>query len=193
MFQTLAGDLFVGTVSQAVYDVTTLAQLKSVMNVDCSLTTKQRASQLKDSLVLNVFTLENFVELLNANQVNLALDFIPIVLSRVAIQAVNITSGGRIHLVGMAFDVVRRCYSLYHAREQMEKLPEVLGKGQQEPVFLFRDDYILKLMVSLVTLGRIIALGVPYTALGRLRTAGLEHLFRMTRLATGFFSVNFAE
>jgi hypothetical protein len=53
----------------------------------------------------------------------------------------------------------------------MEKMPEVLGKGQQEPVFLFRDDYILKLMVSLVTLGRVIVFGVPYTTLRWLGTA----------------------
>jgi hypothetical protein len=54
-------------------DVTTLAQLKSVINVDCSLPTKQGVSQLKDSFALNVFTLENHVQLLNANQMNLAL------------------------------------------------------------------------------------------------------------------------
>jgi hypothetical protein len=100
---------------QVTHDVTTLAQLKSVINVDCALTTKQRASQLRDSFALNVFTLENRMKLLNANQVNLGLSFIPIVLWRVATQAVNITSGGRIRLVGMAFDVVRRCYSLDHA------------------------------------------------------------------------------
>jgi hypothetical protein len=34
----------------------------------------------------------------------------------------------------------------------------------------------------------VIALGVPYTALGRLGTAGLDHLFGITRLATGFDS-----
>jgi hypothetical protein len=111
---------------QDVHDVTTLAQLTSVINVDCSLTTKQGASQLKDSLSLNAFRLENLVKLLNANQLNLALYFIPIVLWGVAIQAVNGTSGGRMHLVGMAFDVVRRCHSFYHASEQTEKLPEVI-------------------------------------------------------------------
>jgi hypothetical protein len=43
-------------------------------------------------------------------------------------------------------------------------------------------------MVSMATLGRVIALGVSYTALGRLGRAELEHFFGITRLATGFDS-----
>jgi hypothetical protein len=143
---------------------------------------------LKASLALNVFTLENLVKSLNANHVNLALSFIPIVPWRVAVQAVNISSRGRIHLVGMAFDIVQQCYSLYQTSQLTEKLPEGLGKGQQGPVFLVRDDDMLKQMVFLVTHSLVIALGVPYTALGRLGMAELEHLFGMTRLAPGLDS-----
>jgi hypothetical protein len=121
--------------SQAAHDVTTLAQLKSVRNVDCFLTTKQGASQWKDSLALNVFTFENLVKLLKANSVNLVLFFIPIVLWTVAIQAVNITNGGRIHWAGMALmlsgDVIR---SIMQANRG-ENSRKCSGKDSNDPCY----------------------------------------------------------
>jgi hypothetical protein len=139
---------------------------------------KSPGSQLKDSLALRVFTLENLAKLVGSNSTIAAIYFLPVVLWRLANQAVNITRDGRLHLLDIAFQAARRCNSAL----QLCKLPKTGGKN--EKLFLYRQVDLQRLLSSLVVIGVILTLPMPRINLARIGTSGLEHLFGVTRLGT---------
>jgi hypothetical protein len=139
---------------------------------------KSPGAQLKDSIAMGVFNLENLVTLLGCGQLDAAIYFMPIVLWRVANQALNVTRNVRVDLLRTAFEVTRRCdWRLAECR--MNTVNRV-----NEPVYLYRQEDIEKMLSSLVVIGYILRMPLEKINLARLGTSPLEHLFGVTRLGT---------
>jgi hypothetical protein len=159
-------------------------KLNELLGLGYALTKQKGTAQLKDSLALQVFTLENLLILLKGRCMDAALFMLPPVFWRTAIQSRNITMGARFQLLSVAYDVVWNCWTWFQTNREFT-FPELNKAG---PSFPFRDCDMLKFMVSLVSLGRILKLNIPDTDLSRPATANLEHLFGWLRLGTGFDS-----
>jgi hypothetical protein len=84
-------------------------KLSKVFPIGNGLEPKYNGSQLKDAAALQVFTLENRVALLANGNLHEALYFLSIVVWRVTNHSLNITREGRIRLLGIAFEVGRKC------------------------------------------------------------------------------------
>jgi hypothetical protein len=155
-------------------------EIADSLNLGRCLTQVPPDAQLKDALAMNVFTLRNLNSLLHQGHLNAALYFLPIVLWRVANQALNITRESRIRLLASAFDVVRLCDAQLHSSGLSEQ-----GRcDSQSVIFLYRQIDMNKLITSLVVLGLILMLPIDRISLSRIGTSALEHLFGVTRLGT---------
>jgi hypothetical protein len=155
-------------------------EIADTLNIAHCLTRIQPDAQLKDALAMNMFTLSNLITLLEQGHVNAVLFFMPIVLWRVAIQAINITRDSRVRLLAAAFDVVRLCDAQLHSSGLNEKG----RRGSDSPLFLYRHIDMSKMMTSLIVLGFVLMLPIDQINLSRIGTAALEHLFGVTRLGT---------
>jgi hypothetical protein len=139
---------------------------------------KSPGAQLKDSIAMAVFNIENLVELLRGGHIDAAIYFMPIVLWRLANQGLNITRPVRVQLLKNAFEVMRRC-DWQHKVCQMRTVNPI-----GEPVYLYREEDIEKMLSSLVVLGYILRMPIEKINMSRLGTCALEHLFGVTRLGT---------
>jgi hypothetical protein len=141
-------------------------------------------AQLKDSIALNLFTLRNVSKLYANGKFHAGMYFLPIVLWRLAIQALNITREMRVQLLKAAFEIVRETNRAANLRENT--LPEKAAKGSNQTVLFYRKDDVMKFLSSLAVLGYILrnADAIEDLALNRIGTANLEHLFGVTRLGT---------
>jgi hypothetical protein len=74
---------------------------------------KSPGAQLKDSIAMGFFNLENLVALLRGGHTVAAIYFMPIVLWRIVNQALNIRRSTRVQLLRNAFETVRWCYRQY--------------------------------------------------------------------------------
>jgi hypothetical protein len=158
-----------------------------VLNVGPALTTNKGSAQLKDSLALKVFTIQNLVKILRhgldepgsiAEAALAGMFFAPNVLWRLANQGRNITNKSRVLLLELAYNIVR---VLAEFREKSDLLE--CGEAGSV-VFPFRRQDMRSFLVSLATLAYLIGLGVENLSLARLSTANLEHLFGLLRLGT---------
>jgi hypothetical protein len=151
-----------------------------LLGLDDCLTKMSPGAQLKDSLALRVFNLENVVKLFGTNAIHAALYFLPIVLWRVINQAQNITRDGRIQILDVAFQAARmwdHCLENSHLHEKS-------SKENPGPLTFVRHADVKRLLSSLVAIGFVLTLPIKRINLARLGTSGLEHLFGMTRLGT---------
>jgi hypothetical protein len=130
---------------------------------------------LKDDVALQVFMLEDLVILLANGNLYEALCFLPIVLRRVANQALNITREGRIRVFGIAFEVGRKCADAY----EHCSVPHRCSFGKM--TFFYRIEDIRKLLCSLVVIGVILSLPLPRIAINRFGTIDPEHLFGVAK------------
>jgi hypothetical protein len=153
-------------------------EIAQQLNLGDSLNPKSPGSQLKDAIAMRVFTIENLTLLLQHEEINAALYFLPIVCWRVVNQAINMRRDDRLTLLNVAFDLVRSCLS--HLQDSGMKQQGAVG----EPLYLFRKVDLQKMMSSFVVIGFILQLPMEKINLGRIGTSGLEHLFGVTRLAT---------
>jgi hypothetical protein len=119
--------------------------------------------------------LENLVTLLATNNLQAALYFMPTVLWRLAIEALNITRETRFWLLNIAFDVVRRCAIFCNGADLIEQ------GAPDTTVGFYRGDDIEKSLGSLLVLGSILRLPIKRIALNRVSSNGLEDLFGTTR------------
>jgi hypothetical protein len=106
-------------------------ELTAMLPVGDCLKPKSKGGQLKDAIALRVFTLENFVTLLMHGKIQEALYFMPIVLWRVANQALNVTREARLKLFGIAYDVTKECAMFY---DQCE-VPHICAVLVNKPSF----------------------------------------------------------
>jgi hypothetical protein len=134
-------------------------EIAELLGVGDCLKPKSNGAQLKDAIALRVFTLENVVTLLMNNKLQEALYFLPIVLWRVANQALNVTREARVKLLGTAFDVTRRCATLYDGCGLSH------GTHFGEETFFWRCEDIDKMLVSLAVLGYLLTLPIPRIAI----------------------------
>jgi hypothetical protein len=111
------------------------------------------------------------------NKLQEALYFLPIVLWRVANQALNVTREARVKLLGSAFDVTQRCAALYDGCDWSH------SAHFGEKAFFWRRDDIDKILASLAVMGHIVTLRIPRIAINRIGTVDFEHLFGVTRVA----------
>jgi hypothetical protein len=153
-------------------------EIAQQLNLGDSLDAKSPGSQLKDAIAMRVFTIENLTLLLQHENINAALYFLPIVCWRVVNQSINMQRDDRLKLLGVAFDVARSCHA--HLQDSGMKQQGAVG----EPLYLFRMVDLQKMMSSFIVIGFILQLPMEKINLGRIGTSGLEHLFGVTRLAT---------
>jgi hypothetical protein len=152
--------------------------ITAVLELGKDLDNKSPNSQLKDSIALRVFNLRNLVRLLEKGLLDVALYFMPIVLWRVANQAINITRASRRSLLNAAFDVMR----MFERQIQHAGVPPTGLRNAT--IYLFHAADIKKMLSSLVVLGYILDMPIDRINLARLGTSGLEHLFGTARLGT---------
>jgi hypothetical protein len=154
------------------------ADIAVCLGIGNGLEHKSPGSQLKDSIALRVFSLENLVNLLSKGMFHAALSFMPIVLWRVVNQAVNIKRRSRIQLLDYAFQAARICDCWAKSSGLKEK------GARSEGLFLYRSVDLQKMLSSLVVLGFILSLPMDRINLARIGTSSLEHLFGVTRVQT---------
>jgi hypothetical protein len=159
-------------------------ELADILGAHNYLKPNNLGSQLKDSVALNLFTASNALLLLEHENYQAAIYFLPIVFWRLAIQGLNITIRTRIQLLKAAFEIVQKTHRL--ASKPGNSLCQNATQGRADPILFYRNDDVRKFLCSLPTLACILEdFGdVPNLALNRIGTSDLEHLFGITRLGT---------